>query len=173
MCSQRRNLKTPCVVGKIKLTTHSRLTPEWRTNAVILPLPVHLMACTETNLPIFFLVTFLPSWRVDWLVGAVSCFLSSVRSTEILICATLEGLTSAGWWRYQTVIGVMILRYRLVSWLQPMLVVGRSEAAQLLGSRVRIPLRTWMCVCCVGSGICYELITHSEECYWLWVCVCD
>jgi hypothetical protein len=42
----------------------------------------------------------------------------------------------------------------------------RSEAAWLLGSRVRIPLKVWIfvsCVCCVGSGLCHELITRSEE----------
>jgi len=38
----------------------------------------------------------------------------------------------------------------------------RSEATLLLGSRVRIPLRTWMFsvvffVCCIGSGLCDEL----------------
>jgi hypothetical protein len=44
----------------------------------------------------------------------------------------------------------------------------RSATARLLGSRVRIPLRVSMfvsCVCCVGSGLCVELITWSEESY--------
>jgi hypothetical protein len=44
----------------------------------------------------------------------------------------------------------------------------RSTAALLLGSRVRIPLRALMfvsCVCCVGSGLCDELITRPEESY--------
>ena len=48
----------------------------------------------------------------------------------------------------------------------------RSAAALLLGYRVRIPLRTWMFVsrvCCVGSGLCDEPITRSEESYY--VCV--
>jgi hypothetical protein len=40
----------------------------------------------------------------------------------------------------------------------------RPESARLLGSRVRIPLRVYMfvsCVlCCVGSGLCDELITR-------------
>ena len=42
----------------------------------------------------------------------------------------------------------------------------RSAAVRLLRSRVRIPLRAWMlvsCVCCVGSGICDDLITCAEE----------
>jgi hypothetical protein len=52
----------------------------------------------------------------------------------------------------------------------------RSKAARLLGSRVRIPLRPWMfdhsvCLCCVGSSICDELITRSEESYRLCVCL--
>jgi hypothetical protein len=28
------------------------------------------------------------------------------------------------------------------------------------------------CVCCVGSGLCEELITRSEESYRVCVCVC-
>ena len=51
------------------------------------------------------------------------------------------------------------------------------EAGLLQGSRFWIPLRAWMCVCCVGSGLCGGLITHSEESYrvcvcGVWVCVC-
>jgi len=44
-----------------------------------------------------------------------------------------------------------------------------SEAVWLLGLRVRIPLKSWMFVCfvcfvlcCVGNGLCDELITRSE-----------
>jgi hypothetical protein len=47
------------------------------------------------------------------------------------------------------------------------------EAAWL---QVRIPLTLWMfvsCVCCVGSGFCDELITHSEESHRLCVSVSD
>jgi len=42
----------------------------------------------------------------------------------------------------------------------------RSATAQLLVSRFRILLRSWMlisCVRCVGSGFCENLITRSEE----------
>jgi len=88
--------------------------------------PYTLMACTGTNLAISFSYVFselTSSWLIGWLVQ----WTGSVPSAEILVCVMLEGLTSAGWWRYQTVIGVVILRYRLVSWSQPMLVVGRSE----------------------------------------------
>jgi len=40
-----------------------------------------------------------------------------------------------------------------------------SAAACLLGSWVRILLRTWIFVSGVGSDLCDELITHSEESY--------
>jgi hypothetical protein len=46
-----------------------------------------------------------------------------------------------------------------------------SAAGSSLGSRVRIPLRSWMfitCVCCVGSSDCDELVTHSEGTYVIW-----
>jgi len=55
----------------------------------------------------------------------------------------------------------------------------RSAAGRLLRSWVRIPPGVWMfvcCECCVlsGRGLCDELITRSEESYWLWcVVVCD
>jgi hypothetical protein len=54
----------------------------------------------------------------------------------------------------------------------------RSAVVRLLASRVQIPPREWMlvsCVCCVGSGLCDELITRSEESYSECVCVyvCD
>ena len=55
----------------------------------------------------------------------------------------------------------------------------RFAAARLLRLCVRIPPRAWMfvcCECCVlsGRGPCDELITRSEESYWLWcVVVCD
>ena len=42
----------------------------------------------------------------------------------------------------------------------------RSEAAWLLGSWVRIPLRAGMfvsCVCCVDRGLCDELVTRDLE----------
>jgi len=36
-----------------------------------------------------------------------------------------------------------------------------------------IPLKAWIfVVCCVGSGVCDELITRSEESYRVYVCVC-
>jgi hypothetical protein len=50
----------------------------------------------------------------------------------------------------------------------------RSAAAWLLGSRVRAPQIAWLfvsCVCCVGRGFCDELITRSEESYWVYVCM--
>ena len=56
---------------------------------------------------------------------------------------------------------------------------GRSAAARLLRSWVRIPPGAWMfvcCECCVlsGRGLCDELITRPEESYRLWcVIVCD
>jgi len=56
---------------------------------------------------------------------------------------------------------------------------GRSTAAQLLRSWVRIPPEAWMFVCCgccvlSGRGLCDELITRPEESYRLWcVVVCD
>ena len=56
---------------------------------------------------------------------------------------------------------------------------GRSMAARLLRSWVRIPPGAWMfvcCECCVlsGRGLCDELITRPEESYRLcWVIVCD
>ena len=55
----------------------------------------------------------------------------------------------------------------------------RSPAARLLIFWVRIPPRAWMSVCCAccvlsGRGLCGELITRSEESYWLCcVVVCD
>jgi hypothetical protein len=50
----------------------------------------------------------------------------------------------------------------------------RSAAARLLGLRFRIPLRAWVfvsCVfvCCVGGGLCDEIIIRSEKST---VCVC-
>jgi len=57
--------------------------------------------------------------------------------------------------------------------------MGRSVAARLLRSRVRIPPGAWIfvcCECCVlsGRGLCDELITRPEESYRLWcVVVCD
>jgi hypothetical protein len=39
----------------------------------------------------------------------------------------------------------------------------RFAADRVLGSRVQIPFRVCMFVCCVGEGICDELITRSEE----------
>jgi hypothetical protein len=51
----------------------------------------------------------------------------------------------------------------------------RSAAACLLGSLVRIPLEAWLFafwyLLCVGSGLCDELITSSEEFYRVCVCV--
>jgi len=44
----------------------------------------------------------------------------------------------------------------------------KSEADRLLGSRVRIPLRSWTFDCfvhCVGIGLYDQPITHSEEFY--------
>ena len=55
----------------------------------------------------------------------------------------------------------------------------RSAAARLLWLWVRIPPEALMSVCCEccvlsGRGLCDELITRSEESYWLWcVVVCD
>jgi hypothetical protein len=55
----------------------------------------------------------------------------------------------------------------------------RSTAVRLLRSWVRIPLETWMSVCCEcyvlsGRGHCDELITRPDESYRLWcVDVCD
>jgi len=56
----------------------------------------------------------------------------------------------------------------------------RPEAAYLLGSQIRKPLRcssvvyVVCCVCCVLCiGLCIEPITGSEQSYWiLCVCVC-
>jgi hypothetical protein len=62
--------------------------------------------------------------------------------------------------------------------LEPVL-VGRSAAARLLRSWVRIPRGAWMSVCCEcyvlsGRGLCDELITLPEESYRLWrVVLCD
>ena len=49
----------------------------------------------------------------------------------------------------------------------------RSSAVvvRLLGLRVRIPRMFVSCVCCIGSGLCDELITRTEETYRLCVCV--
>jgi len=49
-----------------------------------------------------------------------------------------------------------------------------SASDWLLESWVRISLKEWMfvfCVCCVGSGLCDELITHLGKPYRLCVCV--
>jgi len=45
----------------------------------------------------------------------------------------------------------------------------RPAAVPLLGWRVQISL----CVCCVGGGLCDELITRSEESYRLCLIVID
>ena len=45
---------------------------------------------------------------------------------------------------------------------------------RLLGTHVQILLRACMfvsCVCCVGSGLCNGLITHSQDSYQVSVCV--
>ena len=67
-----------------------------------------------------------------------------------------------------------------ICWSQwPRGLKGRSAAARLLRSWVRIPPGAWMfvcCECCVLSGgsLCDELITRPEESYRLWcVVVCD
>jgi hypothetical protein len=54
----------------------------------------------------------------------------------------------------------------------------RSVPAWLLVSRVWVPVRKWVLVsrvCCVDSGVCDGLITHSEESYGVYVCLiaCD
>jgi hypothetical protein len=48
----------------------------------------------------------------------------------------------------------------------------RLAAAWLLGSQVRIPLKSWRFVFEAGSSLCDELITWSEESYRVCVCVC-
>jgi len=53
---------------------------------------------------------------------------------------------------------------------KPVQMAGLSAAARLLRSWFRIPPEAWMfvcCECCVlsGRGLCYELITRSEEPY--------
>jgi hypothetical protein len=60
--------------------------------------------------------------------------------------------------------------YRRSQW--PFCLRRMSAAAWLLGSRVRIPLRAWICLLClyvvlscVGRGLCDVLITHVEESY--------
>ena len=53
-------------------------------------------------------------------------------------------------------------------------VCGRSIAGN--AGSIRIPLRAciFVCsVCCVGKGLCDEVITRSEESYWACVCVCN
>jgi hypothetical protein len=55
----------------------------------------------------------------------------------------------------------------------PVLSSRKSEAAFLMGSSVRIPLRTWMFVCCVCCvGFCDRMITRSEESYGACVSIC-
>jgi hypothetical protein len=71
---------------------------------------------------------------------------------------------------------IIISRSRWPCWLRL-----RSAAARLLESPVRISLTEWMfvsdicCVLCSGGSLCHELITRSEESYWvcagLTVCV--
>jgi hypothetical protein len=57
--------------------------------------------------------------------------------------------------------------------------VGRTQAAHLLRSWVRIPPGAWIFVCCEcrvlsGRGLCDELIIRPEETYRLCcVVVCD
>jgi hypothetical protein len=65
---------------------------------------------------------------------------------------------------------------RLSQW--PRVLRRSSAAAWLLGSPVLIPVRAWMfvsfvCLFCVCSGLCDELIPHSEESYRLCMFVCD
>ena len=53
---------------------------------------------------------------------------------------------------------------------------GRSAAARLLRSWVRIPPGAWIFVCCEcrvlsDRGLCDELITRPEESYRLWCVV--
>jgi hypothetical protein len=64
--------------------------------------------------------------------------------------------------------------------LQPIPVTVRSAAPRFPKSRFRVPLRhvykfLVFFVCCVGSGVCDELITRSEEAYRVRACVrvCD
>ena len=68
-----------------------------------------------------------------------------------------------------------LFHFALQSLHSPITVTGlrrSSAAAWLLGSGVRIPLRSCMlvcCVCCVGSGLFYELITRSWESYRVYI----
>jgi hypothetical protein len=52
-----------------------------------------------------------------------------------------------------------------------------SAAARFLGLRFRVPMRTWMFVCCdclllSGRRLCDGPITRPEESYGICVCVC-
>jgi hypothetical protein len=57
----------------------------------------------------------------------------------------------------------------------PFLVAVPSKAARLLGSRVRIPLKTWMffCLLCfvLASGLWDALIIRLEDSFWVYACV--
>ena len=62
---------------------------------------------------------------------------------------------------------------------QPIPVVGQSKAlgcsnltARIAGSNPEEVMDVLSCVCCVGSDLCDELITCSEDTYRLCVCVC-
>jgi len=91
--------------------------------------PCTLMACTGTNLAVSFsyvLGGLTSSCLIGCLVqrtGSVLC--SENRNTDLRntgkfdICRVVK---------IPVVIGVMMLRYHLVSWFQPILVVGQSEA---------------------------------------------
>ena len=80
-----------------------------------------------------------------------------ITKTECVYCAVRTGIIGRSQW--------------------PCVLRRRSAAARLLGLWARIPLETWMSVCCEfrafsGRGLCDELITRPEESYRVLCVVC-
>jgi hypothetical protein len=104
-------------------------------------------------------------WRIWWAPNNASKWQMGFNSA-------FKGLTGT----YNMGEGINI-KYRNSTPSQwPRGLMRRSTAAGLLRLWVRIPLGSWMfvcCECCVlsGSSLCDELITRPEESYHLWCVV--
>ena len=79
------------------------------------------------------------------------------------------------------IISLFVISFSTTKFLKPVPAAVRSKAqalsyltAGIAGSRpVKFMAVRLLCLCCVGSGFCHELINHSEEqSARMFVCVC-